>query len=1171
MATRSPVDVQEMPLLRTKLYTPSLRHDQVPRPYLREERIVRRKGRARVLPQVSRALMRLLFCVWLTVLALLAAGCRGLRPSISSEASPQLTAAVPVSSVASERQAPSAGQVPLPLSPKQRLRFDRILTEDGLSQVSVFSILQDNQGFMWFGTEHGLNRYDGYTFAVYKHDPEDPNSLSDSWISAMTVDPSGDLWIGTANAGLNRFDLEVSQITRYQNDPDDARTLSNDRVLAMLQDRAGDLWVGTEYGLNRFVRETETFYRYQHDPNDPSSLSGDSVRAIYKDRDGNLWIGSDGGLDRYDPGSGGFVHFQNDPNQSNSLSHNSVWAIQQDSEGALWVGTDDGLNVLLPGSERFTRYKMGTGGSPDLISNEIRTIFEDRSGVLWIGTNGGGLHVYDRKSEAFVTYAHDPLDPSSLSDNFIPSIFQDREEVLWVGTKSGGVNKLDRDRRVFAQYKNEPNNPNSLSDNWVRSFFEDPSGAIWIGTGGGGLNWFDPETGRFTQYRHDPDDPNTLSHDFLSETLQDSQGMLWIGTGSGLDRLDPATGEFAHYQHDPSDPASLSENNYVYAFLEDREGVLWIAAHGGGLNRFNAETNSFTHYLHDPNDPRSLIHNDIWEIVQRQDGMLWLGTGGGLDLFDPETERFTHYRNDPDNPSSLSFNFVGPILEDPNGVTWFGTVGGGLDRLDPKTGDFAHFREQDGLPSDMIMMFVQDEGGSFWLSTPDGLSRFDPRTETFRNYDRTDGLPFMGFNGGALMRSSSGRLYAGGAEGFIAFDPDQVRDNPYIPPIAITTIAQGGKEILVEKVTGDLDQITLEWPDNTFEVEYAALSYSNPDANQYAYYLEGLEETWNEVGTRRYARYTNLAGGMYILRVRGSNDDGMWNETGAAVRVTVVPPFWATWRFRGGVLLILVAGAYGGYRLRVRSVEARNRDLTAQIEQRTAELMQAEETLRQGEMEEAVAAERSRLARELHDAVTQTLFSASLIAETLPRSWARDQEKGRRLLQELRQLSRGALAEMRTLLLELRPAALVETSLSDLLHQLAEAASGRGGVPVNVIVEGACALSPEVHIALYRIAQEALNNAIKHARAGQVTVHLSCSTFSSAETEGTQRKQVELVVRDDGRGFDPAQVPPDHLGLGIMRERAEAIGATLEIDSGPEHGPGTQIRATWKALDEDGG
>jgi signal transduction histidine kinase len=298
--------------------------------------------------------------------------------------------------------------------------------------------------------------------------------------------------------------------------------------------------------------------------------------------------------------------------------------------------------------------------------------------------------------------------------------------------------------------------------------------------------------------------------------------------------------------------------------------------------------------------------------------------------------------------------------------------------------------------------------------------------------------------------------------------------------------------------------------------------------------------------------------------VKGSNNDGLWNETGAAVQVTIVPPFWSTWWFRGIVLLVLIGSAYGGYRLRVRSLEARSRELETLVEQRTAELLRIEETLRQSEMEEAVAAERNRLARNLHDAVTQTLFSASLIAETLPRSWERDQKKGRRLLKELQQLSRGALAEMRTLLLELRPAALVETSLSNLLHQLAEAATGRGGLPVNVTVEGECALSPDVHIALYRIAQEALNNAIKHARADQVMVHLSCTTIPSVKMDGEQRKKVELVVSDNGRGFNPHDVSPDHLGLGIMRERAEAIGATFEIESEPEHESGTQIRVIWK-------
>ena len=355
-------------------------------------------------------------------------------------------------------------------------------------------------------------------------------------------------------------------------------------------------------------------------------------------------------------------------------------------------------------------------------------------------------------------------------------------------------------------------------------------------------------------------------------------------------------------------------------------------------------------------------------------------------------------------------------------------------------------------------------------------------------------------------------MFFGGINGFNVFFPDRVQDNPIIPPVVVTSLTHDGRELSLGHIVQSMTEFTLKWPNNSFEFEFAALSFAHPEKNQYAYYLEGFEETWNEAGTRRYGQYTYLPGGSYTLRVKGSNNDGVWNEVGTLIEITIVPPFWQTWWFIGAAILVLAGLVFGGYRLRARNLEARARELESQVAQRTAELMQIEETLRQSEMEEAVSAERSRLARDLHDAVTQTLFSASLIAETLPRSWERDREKGRRLLEELRHVEPGALAEMRTLLLELRPAALVETSLSDLLHQLAEAATGQGGMPVEVTVEGECALPQDVHIALYRITQEALNNVTKHARAGQVAVRLSCTPFPAIGTDGGQRQKVKLVV-----------------------------------------------------------
>jgi signal transduction histidine kinase len=748
--------------------------------------------------------------------------------------------------------------------------------------------------------------------------------------------------------------------------------------------------------------------------------------------------------------------------------------------------------------------------------------------------------------------------------------------------------------------------------------------------------------------------------------------------------------------------------------------MLWVGALDG-LTRLGRARATVKNYQHDPKDAYSLSSNGVRAIYEDHLGVLWIGTDEGLNRFDRDTEQFTHYQKDPNDPNSLSDNFVLSIHQDPSGVLWVATYGGGLDRFDRENETFTHYTEKDGLPSDAIYGILEDNQSNLWLSTNKGLSKFDPRTETFKNYDMRDGLQSNEFNGGAYHKSSSGEMFFGGINGFNAFYPESIKDNPYIPLVVLTSLTQSGEDVEVGQAVENVNEVTFHWPNNFFEFEFAALSYMQPEKNQYAYKLEGFREDWNYIGTRRFGKYTNLPGRTYTLRMKGSNNDGMWNEEGISVKITIVPPFWETWWFRGIVALVLVGSAIGGYRLRVQSIEVRSRELEIQVEERTHTLEQRTQEIEQrrqelealyradaelhrhlrldevlqaladiavdiltadkssllvwddrrerlvvrvargfrpetlahmsftpgegtvghvattgepfivedahtdprivkrstiidpegirsfmqvpikvggevfgvfsadyaqprafGDDEQrlfialaqraalaidtaqlyeqtqqlAVVEERNRLARELHDAVTQTLFSSSLIAEALPALWESDQDEGQQLLKELRQLSRGALAEMRTLLLELRPAALVETSLGNLLRQLGEAVTGRKGVPVTVRVGGECALPDDVHVALYRIAQEALNNVVKHADANQVTVNLHFTPPLEA------RESIELCITDDGRGFDPGSIPPDRLGLGIIRERAQAIGATLEIESQP--GLGTQIVVRWK-------
>ncbi len=1193
-------------------------------------------------------------------------------------------------------------------SPTLSVRFERITVENGLSQNAVLTILQDQRGFIWLGTEDGLNKYNGYAFEIFKHDPEDPSSISDNLVSKLFEDKFGVLWIGT-RTGLDRYDPSTGSFSHFETDPSDPKSLSGTWVVSIIEDQEGKLWVGTDDGgLSQFDRETETFTRFSHDPDDSMSLSDDSVRVIYEDRSGYLWVGTRAGLNLFNPTEKTFTHSGNNPSGLFGLSESNISCILEDTGGILWVATEgSGLYYKLPSGDRFSQLRNIPQDPESLSHNRVRSLFEDQSGQLWVGTQNG-LNLLNPNGFDFIHFRHDQGDPQSLSSNSIWSIYQDRTGVLWFGTYGGGVSKYSQYGNQFAHYQFKDDNPNSLSDNMVWSIAEDQYGALWIGTFNGGLNRLDPGRMVYTLFQNDPEDPSSLSSNDVRAILEDSSGRLWIGTSGGLDRFDPETGNFIHYRHDPENSNSLSEDR-VLTILEDKTGHLWIGTRTGGLNRMNPTTGECTRFQHDPEDDGSLSDNRIWSLYEDQTGAIWVGTLGGLNMWDVNNHRFIRYKNDPDDPYSLSNDSIFSIYEDTPGTLWIGTWGNGLDRFDRETQSFSHYTEKDGLPNNVIYGIEADKDGNLWLSTNMGLSKFNPDTESFKNYDVRSGLQNNEFNVGAHATGKNGKLYFGGVQGFNEFSPDQVIDNPSIPPIIITSFARFNQ--IVKKDLMDGEEISLSYKDNYISFEFAALDYNAPDKNLYAYMLDGFDQDWIQAGTRRYTSYTNLKGGEYVFRVKGSNNDGIWNEQGASVRIIITPPFWETGWFIGLVIIVTSAGLIAGYRIRVRGIEARSVELeklveerTQEIEQRTNELetlyradeelyrhlqmdqvlqtlvdiaveiLQADkssilvwdearenlivrtargfssETLAKmvftpdmgvigivastgdpvivedtlsdphvitqitepegirslmnfpikiggqlygvfsadyheprgfGEDEQrlfsalaqraasaiqnallyeaaqelAVVEERSRLARDLHDAVTQTLFSASLIAEVLPQIWEQNREQGELRLAELRELTRGALAEMRTLLLELRPTALLEADLGELLGQLGESITGRARVPVHVKVEGECDLPPEVKVALYRISQEALNNMAKHSAASHAEVQLLCEPV-----------QIEMQIIDDGQGFKPTDISAESLGLGIMQERADTIGAELDITSHP--GEGTTIKVIWNKQQE---
>ncbi len=869
--------------------------------------------------------MKRTFCYFfgfLLALALVACG---------SGTAPEAPAATPTSPPPiPDRVSPSS----LPPICNCVLRFDQISIEQGLSQSSVRVIFQDSRGFLWFGTEDGLNRYDGYAFKTYKPDPDAPNSLSDRWITSIVEDKEGTLWIGTRLGGLNHYDPRTEQFTHFLHDDEDPSSLSDNHINVLYLDRNDNLWIGTPDALDLFDRAGNTFRHYVYSPSQQEGISGKNITALYEDNRGRFWVGTaSGGLNRFEPSSNTFTPYQYDPDNIHSISNDHVTAIIEDSRSVLWVGTWEGLNKFQPDSGSFERFMYSETYEQSIASDMVNDLYADSTGNLWIATSGG----LDRLSAAgkrFIHYRNDPTFSKSLSNDVVLSIYEDRGGVLWFGTYGGGVNKYDRQRDDFAYYRNDPKNANSLSENFIFSIYEDSEGYVWTGTFSQGLNRFTRSTNQVIRYQNDPNKPNSISSNEILSIYEDQDGILWLGTGNGLDRFDRKSFSFKHYRQNPDNPASLSANR-VYEVYVDSQNNVWVGT-VGGLDRFDRETQTFIHYQPETENPNSLSGTMVDSILEDSEGNLWIGTfDSGLNKFNRETEQFTRYRYDPKNKQTLSNDSILSIYQDKKGRVWIGTAGGGLNLYHPKTDTFTYYLEKDGLPNGVVYGILEDAKGYLWLSTNFGISRFDPETETFRNFDSGDGLQSNEFNSGAYSKGRNGELYFGGINGLTIFYPSSINDSPYLPQVTLTSLTQDDNPITTASSVETTKDVTLRWPQNSLEFEFAALSYNQPNKNQYAYMLEGFDTNWHLIGTKRDGRYTNLPGGEYTLLLKASNSDGVWNEAPVRINVTVIPPFWQTLWFRILLGVIAVATVAGGFRLRTKTIEDRNRELQRLVKERT--------------------------------------------------------------------------------------------------------------------------------------------------------------------------------------------------------------------------------------------
>lgn len=887
------------------------------------------------------------------------------------------------------------------------MTFQRIY--EGLNSNRVADIYQDHMGYIWVGTYSGLHLYDGLEFYIYTS-TTNSKSISDNFVGEIYEDHQNRLWIGTGN-GVALYNREKDNFTRFEL-PTEVQFGSGEGnvVNTIAQDSEGTLWVaGGGDGLYYFDSKLQRFQTFE-------KIERLTITAMVIDKNDVIWLATtENGLGRIDIETGDIEFFMPDPDDPSSIASSSLTEVIIDADGNLWVGTQrSGLDRVIfdDGNLSFKHYRHEPGSPNSLGNNNIFTMYVDRLDQLWVGNENGGLHLYNKSGDFFYHYDSDPNTPGSLTHNSIWTIFQDHQMRYWIGMAQSGINIADKYNSKFTHYYNNSLSQRSLNNDIIRDIWEDDENNLWIATDGGGLNYYQRDSATFTYYMNDPDDPNSLGSNAVVSLGEDQDGNLWVGTwAGGLNMLrDKESGVFTSFKEMIGIDSEIYPIQSVFDFHFGEE-YIWVGAFEEGLIRYDRNSGNIQQFTSALNDTTTLTSNLILQIHEDSSGNIWIGTLEGLNLIKAENKDAQHptfqrlYASDEDS-LSIASNSIRHIIEDSNQNIWIATSNG-LSKYVEEKGHFKNYYESDGLPVNEIRSIIEDDNGDIWIGTIDGISKFDLTRETFTNFDQSDGLQINEFSRYSVHKSERGELIFGGLAGFNLFHPDNIENNPYEPPVYLTSLKLSNQPVNISDPESPLqknislaDSLVLPYHENVITFDFVALNYTRPEYNQYAYMMEGFEEEWNYVGTQRNATYTNLDAGEYTFRVKASNNDGIWNEEGTSLKLIITPPFWQTnWFYLLAALFISVS-IFGIYRLRVRSIRERNRQLEQQVAERTEELKEKnqdlEHTLEELENTKDELVEKAHKAgmadiatgvlHNVGNVLTSVNTSASLIEETAKQS-----------------------------------------------------------------------------------------------------------------------------------------------------------------------------------------